>query len=213
MIRPAVPDPPVLEFPLWRGFHGIYGWDVGANCGQSISAMSAAFVRFTCFEPCQESFEYLVHRRPWLDAKQLALSDHNGELELAFPAAEQKETGQLVTPGLAGMEWEPPDWDAVEKVTVPCRTADSLVAELGDIPDFMKVDTEGHEVAVLRGARSLLAAGCTDFLVEFHSPANHQECEHMLCKSGYRTEVVRHPYYDLESPMWYQHGWLRAFRP
>jgi FkbM family methyltransferase len=209
MVRPAVPDPPALEFPLWRGFSGKYGWDVGANCGQSISAMNTAFERFTCFEPCQSSFEYLQRTRPWADVLQLALSDRDGRLELAFPADEQKETGQLVTPGLKGMEWEPPDWDAVERVVVSCRTADWMATVLG-MPDFVKVDTEGHEVHVLYGAGTLLAAG-TNFLIEFHSPENHVACERILQDAGYSIEVVRHPYYDVESPMWHQHGWLRAF--
>lgn len=211
-VRPAVPDPPQLEYTLWRGFRGNYGWDVGANCGQSVSAMASAFTRFTCFEPCPGSFEYLGETRPWADVRQVALSDHDGEVELAYPSAELKETGQLATPGLQGMEWEPQDWSAAERVTVPCRTADSLARELGR-PDFIKVDTEGHEVVVLRGAGWLLAQGRTSFLVEFHSPHNHAECEEMLRHAGYYIEVVRHPHYQEGGHMWLQHGWVRAFPP
>jgi FkbM family methyltransferase len=209
MVRPAVVDPPELESRLWDGFSGAYGWDVGANCGQTIPIMCTRFDRFTSFEPCADSFEYVHQLFGFADIRQLAVSDHDGELDLAFPAREQRETGQLVTIGTKGMEWEPEDWDAVEKVTVPCRTADSLAAELG-VPDFVKVDTEGHELSVLHGATALLNARETSWLIEFHSPGNQLECGSLLAVSGHYVQVIRHPYYPEDSHMWHQHGWLRA---
>lgn len=211
-VRPSVPDPPELSEWLWDGFGGEYGWDVGANCGQTIVTMRRLFGRFTSFEPCADSFAVAREMFGSADIRQLAVSDHDGELELAFPAKEQKETGQLVTIGIKGMEWEPEDWDAVEKVIVPCRTADSLAAELG-APDFMKIDTEGHEDRVLSGASGLLVAGKTDLLVEFHSPENRMRCVTALQEARYRGQTIRHPHYKIGSPLWHQHGWLRAFAP
>jgi FkbM family methyltransferase len=211
-VRPSVPDPPELERRLWDGFGGSYGWDVGANCGQTVPVMSRLFGRFTSFEPCEDSCAYARERHPAADIRQLAVSDHDGTAELAFPAAEQYQTGQLVTIGTKGMEWEPSDWDAVPHVKVPCRSADSLAAELGT-PDFAKVDTEGHEHLVLRGARQLLAAGRTDFLIECHGAGNFRYCLARLEKSGYRAEVVRHPHYPPGTLMWSRHGWIRAFAP
>lgn len=212
MIRPAVPDPAEVAAQLWEGFGGGYGWDVGANCGQSVSAMLQLFTRFTCFEPCAGSYEFVLKFLPGVDVRQLAVSDHDGELELAYPADEQRETGQLVTIGTPGMEWTPADWSTAERITVPCRTADSLAVELGP-PDFMKVDTEGHEAFVMRGAPQIMGAGLTDFLIEFHSPGNYRYCLHRLKTCGYRIEVVRHPHYPEDSAMWHQHGWIRAFAP
>ena len=212
MVRPSAVDPPQISALLWDGFGGAYGWDVGANCGQTILTMCQLFDRFTCFEPCAGSFGFARATFGFADIRQLAVSDHDGELELAFPAAEQRETGQLVTPGLKGMEWEPEDWGAVEKVTVPCRTADSLAAELG-APDFMKIDTEGHEAAILAGARGLIASGRTDFLIEFHSPDNYWQCHGVLEAADYRRNTVRHPGYASGSHMWHQHGWIKAFAP
>ena len=212
MIRPAVPDPVEIAAKLWEGFGGAYGWDVGANCGQSVSAMCQLFARFTCFEPCAGSYEFCQTFLPGIDIRQIAVSDHDGELELAFPADEQRETGQLVTIGTPGMEWTPSDWSTVERVTVPCRTADRLAAELG-LPDFMKVDTEGHEAKVLAGAQEILLEGRTDFLIEFHSEANNFWCQAELRDAGYRSEIVRHPHYLEDSAMWHRHGWIRAFAP
>ncbi len=218
IVRPAVPDPPELSDRLWHGFGGAYGWDVGSNCGQAILEMNFSFDRIIGFEPSPDSYEYAVSyiRKMLPDSNvelhQLAVSDTDGEIELAYPADEQRDTGQLVTIGTAGMEWEPQDWDSVEKVTVQSRTADSLAVELG-WPDFMKVDTEGHEVAVLAGAREMLERGQTDVLVEFHTPENHSACERLLYNAHYNVTIVRHPHYDPEGHMWKQHGWLRAFAP
>jgi len=211
-VRPSVPDPPEVSERLWEGFGGGYGWDVGANCGQTIPVMSALFGRVTSFEPCEASCAYAREHYPDADIRQLAVSDHDGEVDLAFPAVEQYQTGQLVTIGTKGMEWEPRDWDAVPHVQVPCRSADSLAAELGT-PDFIKVDTEGHELLVLRGARKLLAAGRTDFLVECHGSGNFRRCRVLLEKYGYAAEVVRHPHYPPGTLMWSRHGWIRAFAP
>lgn len=218
MVRPSVPDPPQISDYLWHGFRGKVAWDIGSNCGQAIMEMVWNFEKVIGFEPSPDSCEYAQkHLRLWcpnydVSVHRVAVSDHDGELELAYPATEQKETGQLVTIGTKGMEWEPEDWGEVERVTVPCRTADSLVGEFG-WPDFIKVDTEGHEFKVLYGANDILARGRTDFLVEFHTPENHFLCEQMLLGAGYTVGLVRHPNYMEGTAMWHQHGWLRAFAP
>jgi len=211
-VRPAAPDPPEIFGQLWEGFGGEYGWDIGANCGQTIPVMGWLFARFTCFEPCAASCAYARDAWPGRDIRLLAVSDHDGEVTLAFPAAEQRETGQLVTPGTPGMEWSPPDWGEVELVTVPCRTADSLAAELGT-PDFIKVDTEGHERLVLCGAGQILAGGRTSWLIEFHSLENKVRCQNELRDWGYVVQVVRHPHYPEGSQLWSGHGWIRALAP
>jgi FkbM family methyltransferase len=216
MVHPSVPDPPELDERLWHGFGGTEGWDVGGNCGQTVLVMVWSFAHVTSFEPSPDSFAYAreqISRHGIVSTLlNIALSDHDGEVTLAYPAREQRETGQLVTVGTKGMEWEPADWDAAEKVTVLCRTADSVAVERG-WPDFMKVDTEGHELLVLQGAAEIIKRGLTDMLVEFHSPGNHDSCLGLLREAGYRTEIVRHPHYVQESPMWHQHGWIRAFAP
>jgi FkbM family methyltransferase len=46
-------------------------------------------------------------------------------------------------------------------------TLDSLMENT--IPDFIKIDVEGSELRVLRGAEKILKAGKTKFLIEIHS--------------------------------------------
>lgn len=218
-VRPSLPDPAEISEKLWRGFRGKEGWDVGANCGQTILSMAFEFAHITAFEPCRESFEYATalarQHRLRADVLNMALSDQDGVITLAYPGQEQRETGQLVTIGIRGMEWEPEDWQdtsVVESVEVTARRADTVAAERG-MPDFIKVDTEGHENRVLDGATWVISEGRTDFLVEFHTPANHLICSERLRQAGYQVETVRHPHYREDSPMWQQHGWVRAFAP
>jgi FkbM family methyltransferase len=211
VVRPAVPDPPELSGPLWEGFSGSVGWDVGANCGQSVPVMRERFGRVVSFEPCQASFDYARAAYPDAEMYRVALSDHEGTVELALLGGEQEETGQLVTPGTRGMEWDPGSWDPgrVSFLTVPCRTIDSQVRALG-APDFVKVDTEGHEFHVLLGGLGLLKLRKASWLVEFHSPGLRAACTDLLDLAGLAVQTVRHPHYAPDSPMWHQHGWLRA---
>jgi FkbM family methyltransferase len=53
---------------------------------------------------------------------------------------------------------------------VPSRTIDSIVDEVGFIPDFAKIDVEGAENLVLKGSTGLAAKQSTLFMVELHAP-------------------------------------------
>jgi FkbM family methyltransferase len=211
-------DPVEVSAALWDGFKGYgLGYDVGANCGQSIAGMLRICERVASFEPSPDSYAVLEAdwgADPRVTLYQVAVSDREGDVVLAQPGGRPLRTGQLVTPGTEGMEWSPPDanWSAIPSATYPARTLDSLAAETGT-PQFVKVDTEGHEVQVLAGAAGVLAAGGTDWLVEFHSPGAHEECLRILREAGCSVETVRHPHYPVGSPMYRQHAWIKAFAP
>ena len=50
-------------------------------------------------------------------------------------------------------------------VTAPCSKLDAAAAELGFAKiDLLKIDTEGHELAVLQGAKQLLERGAIDVI-------------------------------------------------
>jgi len=136
--------------------------------------------------------------------RQVAISDHAGKVTLFLSGA------QLTSPGHE--VWERDDIAGAEQVAVPCLTLDEIAAAEG-LPDLVKVDTEGHEAAVLRGAAGVLAAGRASWLTEFHSAGLRQECAAILEAAGYSVETVRHPHYPEGSRLWHQHGWLRAFPP
>ncbi len=212
-MKPAAIDPPEIHSQLWAGFHGTVGWDIGANCGQSLPEMTTRFTQVVAFEPADEC-------KPWLSAwmarpkvnlvvSDYAVTDVDGPVTLtALP--DKIDTGQLVTAGTVGMEWNPDGPGAVPRV-VTGRTVDSLVEEL-PAPDFLKIDVEGHEIRVLSGAWQTLTDYQPDLLIEFHSADLYDGIIECLHQHGYqRLDTVRHPHYPKGGPMWHTHGWVRAF--
>lgn len=213
-------DPPEIEARLWQGWKGDIAFYVGANCGQHFAQLTETFRRIFAFEPSSDSVQ--VARRLAasikshdIDVFQMAISDHDGYVELAnLIGTRQERTGQLVTLGHSGMEWDPgkTEWnnpEKVERVRVPCATLDSLSMSLGP-PDFIMIDTEGHEWLIIQGAGRVISELRPGFLIEFHSPDNRDNIERVLRGHGYLVETVRSPHYPPRTLMWYQHGWLRA---
>lgn len=209
-MKPAAIDPPEIWAKLWKGFEGEYGWDIGANCGQTVPIMLDHFTQVIAFEPAEECFPYLEQFAGNFTWLPIALSDRDDYIELV-ELPDKIDTGQLVTAGTCGMEWDPRRADAAIR-TVTCRTVDGLISEGAlHVPDFMKIDTEGHELRVLFGSRKTLAIQRPDLLIEFHSPELHDSCQALLEQYGYQCETIRHPHYRPGSPMYFQHGWLRAW--
>jgi FkbM family methyltransferase len=77
-------------------------------------------------------------------------------------------------------------------VAVPVRTLDGLCAERGFAPDLVKIDVEGYEAAVLRGAQRLLAERAPVLFLEVHPPdlaalgESPGEIYDLLASLGYR---------------------------
>ena len=71
----------------------------------------------------------------------------------------------------------------------------------GFVPDFMKLDIEGAELAALTGARRILASRRPGLLVETHSRRLEEQCLELLRHHGYAPEIVN------------PRRWLPDFRP
>jgi hypothetical protein len=83
----------------------------------------------------------------------------------------------------------------ITRLTVPIATLDGLAEKEGVIPTLVKVDVEGYETAVLKGASGLLG-GNTSWLIEVHPPQlrlfgdNEDTVHTILVAAGYHVEVV-----------------------
>lgn len=206
-MEPAPIDPPEVHTKLWDGYGGDTGWDIGANCGQTIPELKARFNVVHAFEPAEECWPYL-EAFSGINLHKVAVSDTNSEIQLvALP--DKINTGQLVTGNCEGMEWNPKDPNGVAR-TLEAKTVDAIANEIG-APDFMKIDVEGHEEKVLNGAAYVLTEQRPNLLIEFHSPQLYTFCFDLLTKLKYDVEVVRHPHYPADSWLWHQHGWIKAF--
>ncbi len=225
-MKPAPSDPPEIEARLWEGI-GLIGmsegalaatpnlvaWYVGGNTGQSLPELTNRFHHTVVFEPAEECQPYLqdwCRRNPFANVTvvQCAVSDTDGEIILAA-VPDKISTGQLVTYGTHGMEWDPSGPGVRDRV-VAARRIDTLVEEY-PAPDFILVDVEGHEMRVLQGGEQTITDYTPQMLVEFHTPQLHTAVEDCLHGHDYAdVATIRHPHYPARSRMWHQHGWVKA---
>ncbi|WP_075219397.1 FkbM family methyltransferase [Acuticoccus yangtzensis] len=66
---------------------------------------------------------------------------------------------------IGGNLFEKPSETSLERV-VPARTLDTVVKDLGD-PLFIKLDTQGHEPRIFKGARGIVAAKRACWRIEY----------------------------------------------
>lgn len=151
-------------------------WDIGAHKGFVSMALSR-FVgeegRVTAFEPSQQNLWYLRKHIEWnaltnVRIFPVAVSDSDGSAQFGG-------RGSSLTFRLG---------QGSERVRV--ATLRSLTKEEGLFPpDVLKIDVEGNEAAVLRGAGDLL----TDEMLLFiavHSRSAYDECREFLSARRYR---------------------------
>jgi FkbM family methyltransferase len=91
-------------------------------------------------------------------------------------------------------------------IELPCRPLDAL--EIAGPVDFLKCDTEGAEVEVLRGAEQLIRRDRPWLLIEVHAVENCLALARLLAEWGYLVTVVRYPGYETFSRLWYTHCWF-----
>ena len=119
--------------------------DVGAHAGSVLREMTrvAPSGRHVAWEPLPEFAARLRKAYPGVEVREAALSDENGESEFARVLAD---------PGWSGLVHRPTPADGrVETITVRTERLDDALPA-GVEPAFIKIDVEGVEERVLRGA-------------------------------------------------------------
>jgi FkbM family methyltransferase len=139
---------------------GKAGLDIGAALGAYTWPLAKLCATCIAFEPnptqaryLREAFGSKVH------IENVALSDRDGETELFVPLKDGKDQSGWATIA-------PGDWikdNEVRRLKVPMRTLDSF--QLKTV-GFIKLDVEGHELAVLQGGSALLQRDRPKLLVE-----------------------------------------------
>jgi FkbM family methyltransferase len=137
--------------------------DVGANIGEWSLAATEIFPEATVysFEPASDTFEELERRLRGrrVIAVHGALSDMSGTRTL------RSVPGMSWMSSLEELDLTRLNVEASETEDVPCFTLDEFCATHGlDSIDILKIDTEGHELAVLHGARGLLDTASVGYI-------------------------------------------------
>ena len=145
--------------------------DVGANVGDWSASLvrAGATGRIVCVDPLRRNLSALRAKLDLLgkanyETVECALSDAQGEAEF-FTAQDVLLSGHDSLFDMRGIGYR----EGVDRTRVRTNTLDALAAELGlERIHFLKVDVEGNELSVLRGARALLSKESIDFIqIEF----------------------------------------------
>jgi FkbM family methyltransferase len=138
--------------------------DVGANDGMYAYALAAKAGRVEAFEPiprCASVVEAYARGNPRISVHRVAISDSAGRLWLRIPVRNGRtidtEASLAAAPGAGGGGGE---WEQRE---IEVRPLDSF--GLTDL-SLLKIDVEGHELEVIRGARETLARERPVLMVE-----------------------------------------------
>ena len=141
--------------------------DVGVWWGPWTYMLAKRVARVDSFEPNLELVRALREAMPsHVHLHGVALDDVTGEAGLWIPP------GGMGTEGRATLE---PEWrlsTGGEVVTVPTAPLDSF-----DLPNvgFLKIDVEGHEFAVLRGAVHLLETQHPNLMIEIEHRSHAED--------------------------------------
>lgn len=164
--------------------------DAGANVGVYSLAAAAAVGptgRVIACEPAPGTMQLLrqsvaLNEAHWVELHQTALSDHHG-------------TAEFVTfePGSALSSFAPKRRTAGNSITVPVISLDELVAGRTDDVALVKIDVEGAELQVVRGAEQLFSTHKPPIIVELEPEhlrrqgADVEEFTAFFTRLGYRA--------------------------
>lgn len=151
-------------------------WDVGAHRGYAtLIAASRVGDRgsVVAFEPASVNRWYLERHTRWNRATNVRVCP------FALGASDGRSTigGEGSSVSFAMGEGSEP---------VQVRSLDSLVARRSfEKPTLIKIDVEGFEYQVLRGAREALESGLL-ILLSVHSRSAYEDCARILRETGFR---------------------------
>ncbi|MBN8559321.1 MULTISPECIES: FkbM family methyltransferase [unclassified Leptolyngbya] len=157
-------------------------FDLGAHVGFHTllaSALVGSSGRVFAFEPMPKNLHYLkqhlkMNQIQNVTVIEAAISDTDGVA--SFDLAASSFHGHLAAQG---------------SLQVRTISLDSLLNQ-GEIPlpDYIKMDVEGAEVAALQGMRTILEQAHPTIVLATHGDEIQQQCRELLTAIGYQFQVI-----------------------
>lgn len=161
--------------------------DIGANRGIWTHVLAKAGFETHAFEPNPKLYAVLAAAAPKAaTAHQIALSDRDGDAVLKVPRGERGYSNQHASLEEARIGDSP-----FGEVRVRAAKLDGL--GLGPV-GFMKIDVEGHEQAVIDGARDTIARDRPAMIIELEERHTGFPIEQSIAEIeclGYQSFVMR----------------------
>jgi FkbM family methyltransferase len=168
-------------------------WDVGAHRGLfSLMCARNGAEGVLAIEPSTANVGALrehvtanaaLGRR--IEILQAAISDKDGEIDFVVNDSDGAVC-QIRADGVAQYNHGP----SASHVTVASWTLDSLLGRRTSPPVLVKIDVEGAEALVLRGAARLLSEHRPAILMEVHNASAGRASIDLLTRAGYRSWQV-----------------------
>jgi FkbM family methyltransferase len=151
-------------------------FDVGANVGLHSYYVTRRFpnVKITAFEPLPGNAAYIresiaLNKFTNIQVVESAVSSSEGEA--FFDENKNNSMGMLVA--------------RQTSLKVKLITLDNFVRAHHVFPDVLKIDVEGAESEVLKGAAYLIQQAMPSFIIELHNPRQDLEVAQLLLAQGY----------------------------
>ena len=147
-------------------------WDIGANIGW-FSLLASKFVgsngKVFSFEPSPDVFSLLSANAQGLNSiRTTQCGVGNADTVAVFAAQGNSSSASFIEAVTKINQHYLPD-TPIRKVEVNIRKVDTLAEELGP-PHLAKIDVEGFEFEVLRGASGVLSSAKPTLIMEIHPP-------------------------------------------
>lgn len=181
----------LLEFLLNK--NSIF-FDIGANKGE-YALYAEKYIpanQIYLFEPEQKLNYQLKHIFPQSHVLPLALSDKKGEFQFKIPLI-----NGVLDNCLSSLEVNRKEDNETEAIIYKVKTdsLDNFVTQQVLKPDLIKIDVEGHELSVLKGAANYIAQHHPTLIIEIEQ-RHHQNMDIELVFTDFKQQGYRCYYFS-----------------
>lgn len=191
---------------LYAGFvqEGNLCFDIGGNMGSRVASFLMLHAKVIAVEPQRTCYQELQtvfkHENIVIVPKGVGATNEIKDFYLADDSLISSFSTEWIKGQKTG-HFKNNNWDRVEKVEIV--TLDMLIQQFG-VPDFIKIDTEGFELEVLKGLSSPVGALSFEYTLP-HQKDKAVECVGLidnLYQGKVLYNICRDEAYTMDLPKW-----------